>query len=775
MADADTDADVVESFKSSIGTSLQSPYAEVHVLLIAWSQNDLGGAEDENRDLRAVFEKDYNYTTVSFFPIPVDGSQRRRLNSEISTFVENQSRRRDSLVIVYYAGNCSANKQGLAEGDVLLVLDCCNASLITRGSKDDGGRFELIAASAKGAKTPVPGRKSFTRALIRLLGQHAEKGISSESLASKLREDEKITETPVFHDFVRQYSTRIRLQRLQDPDSQSGGFIQKSVGYLLFKASLSEDVTGLQVASWLKTAPPENVTAVSIEAVVSRARRMQSALRDGAFPPGSMFERLSAPARAEILRCLRGLNTVMASSAEHASIAAAAVGSFEKEPIESSLGEIQDVVSTVCAAVETPLLLDVRDVGGALSHDSQEPSGLGSGDSFYELLAAADVDAALTLRQAVLSDGPCRYSSEISRDKIVFSSPTSRGDGTSSGQPYHRRIKFGAMDSRPVIMEIYKYKEAPDHSGEPYPQTLQQVRRMTGLLCHPKGKGFHILPCAGFFRDRLRQELGLVFEAPLTFQPEGSNSHDFATLAELYKIHKLVPLGHRIHLAWALAVAVEHFHRVGWVHKSIRSGIVAFMAAGPEAASSSSSLSSSSSSPSPSPSSSPASEPNGDDDHGGAVPGPHGQQLVPLVGRFDLGRPNLFGFEYSRAGDMTTYLDEDHSLPNSLYRHPGRWGRPAARFDKSHDAYALGVVMLEIALWKDIRSAAPPYLDRLGGRVVAAEVASVLGEICARTLPHQVGAVFTQCIRTKGMSEYEAQVYFHRHVTGPLGKAVRRV
>lgn len=79
-----------------------------------------------------------------------------------------------------------------ARGDVLVLLDCCNASLLTKGTKD-GGRFELIAASAKGAKTPVPGKKSFTRVLIKELKKHATDGIDANELADRLREDDRIT------------------------------------------------------------------------------------------------------------------------------------------------------------------------------------------------------------------------------------------------------------------------------------------------------------------------------------------------------------------------------------------------------------------------------------------------------------------------------------------------------------------------------------------------------------------------------------------------------
>lgn len=80
-----------------------------------------------------------------------------------------------------------------------------------------------------------------------------------------------------------------------------------------------------------------------------------------------------------------------------------------------------------------------------------------------------------------------------------------------------------------------------------------------------------MLPCVGYFRDLLNHEIGLAFEPP----PAVDKQADFTTLLQLYSRERIVPLGHRIRLAWALTTAVEHFHRVGWVHKSIRSENIA--------------------------------------------------------------------------------------------------------------------------------------------------------------------------------------------------------
>lgn len=499
-------------------------------------------------------------------------------------------------------------------------------------------------------------------------------------------------------------------------------FVQKPSGYLLFRASLSDDVTGLQIARWLKTAPPRNVTAVSIEAVVSRARHMQGSLRDGAFPTGSVFEKLSKAARDEIVKGIRGLNTVMAATAEYATDDAI---TGEAEYIEKSLVEIQDRVSTLSTAIETPLLLDIT--------SGRSPT-LVQEVSFNGLMAAADVDAALLLREAILQEDPSSYSREISRDKILG---LHKSDG--SVDKSSQRFKLRTMDGQPVIMETYKYKELPDSKGEPQPQTLRQVRKITGLLCHPKRKEFHILPCAGFFRDRLRKEMGMVFRAPSMFE----ENKGVVTLLQLYKLHQIVPLGQRIHLAWTLTTAVENFHRVGWVHKSIRSDNIAFAAVSP----------------------------NPDSDLDDSSP------ASPFVDRFNLSKPLLFGFEYSRASDEATYLEEDYSETRNLYRHPNRWDCPTARFKKSHDVYSLGVVLLEIARWEE----AELILGR--NSPTASEASRILIKRCSRSLAHKVGQVFVQCIvtclefglRTKDMSEYDAQRYFQRNVTEPMGKAVLRV
>jgi hypothetical protein len=64
-------------------------------------------------------------------------------------------------------------------------------------------------------------------------------------------------------------------------------------------------------------------------------------------------------------------------------------------------------------------------------------------------------------------------------------------------------------------------------------------------------------------------------------------------------------------------------------------------------------------------------------------------------------RPYLVGFEFSRpdSSDEATEKPEQ-SIRFNLYRHPSAQGIPGESFRKGFDIYSLGVVLVEVGLWR---------------------------------------------------------------------------
>jgi len=85
----------------------------------------------------------------------------------------------------------------------------------------------------------------------------------------------------------------------------------------------------------------------------------------------------------------------------------------------------------------------------------------------------------------------------------------------------------------------------------------------------------------------------------------------------------------------------------------------------------------------------------------------------------EIGAPFLVGFEKFRLADGQTYRAGDELWDQNLYRHPSRQGTlPEEEYRMQHDIYSLGVVLLELGLWKSflyypLRYGALSFVDPL--------------------------------------------------------------
>lgn len=90
-------------------------------------------------------------------------------------------------------------------------------------------------------------------------------------------------------------------------------------------------------------------------------------------------------------------------------------------------------------------------------------------------------------------------------------------------------------------------------------------------------------------------------------------------------------------------------------------------------------------------------------------------------------------------------VERDGLLERNIYRHPDRQGppedAPGNRFSVLHDIYALGVVLLEVGLWRPVMG-----YEEWRDCGSADERKSMLEEHAAERLPHYMGRGYTDAV-----------------------------
>ncbi|KAJ6260423.1 hypothetical protein Dda_4649 [Drechslerella dactyloides] len=206
-----------------------------------------------------------------------------------------------------------------------------------------------------------------------------------------------------------------------------------------------------------------------------------------------------------------------------------------------------------------------------------------------------------------------------------------------------------------------------------------RVRKLAALLRNEqKPREFRVPDCLGYVHQPELERFGYVFCWP----KEAAAANASAIASPPVSLHALLrsldyppPLGSRIAIMRAVATSIWYLHATNWLHKGLQSENIIFRSA-PEA-------------------------------------NPHGVLLSD---------PFVEGFEYSRpaeAGERTE-RPAANSLYRELYRHPHAQfdlpreatgmglemsGNSKRRgFRKIYDVYALGVVLLEVALWEPVHA-----------------------------------------------------------------------
>lgn len=334
----------------------------------------------------------------------------------------------------------------------------------------------------------------------------------------------------------------------------------------------------------------------------------------------------------------------------------ALLDSFQQDDVMSRIQQVLSVVIEVSKDVT-----GLRDLQTALKSSADETT-----RDNGSLAASAGIKA---VRVELQDDG----SSSSLAQSVPIIQPLGRSRRDILLKPLSRRLltKFvpkssnasigvGFFAGEPVLVEfksvIPKLKS----------KLKTRVENLAVLLSTPKDPSFFTLHCLGFFEDGDR--FAFIFQYP-TIPTNFPTALHPVSLLDLLRDPTMQPsVTARIRLTLNLCSTLLALHTAGWLHKDFRSENILFF--------------------------------------------PSHQSSSPVPSRNFLSKPYLTGFTFSRMDSLTEISEQPSADPLSdIYRHPQALGDPSVSFEKYMDIYSLGVVMVEIAEWRALKTLVRKFVD----------------------------------------------------------------
>ncbi|KAH9214235.1 kinase-like domain-containing protein [Leptodontidium sp. 2 PMI_412] len=210
----------------------------------------------------------------------------------------------------------------------------------------------------------------------------------------------------------------------------------------------------------------------------------------------------------------------------------------------------------------------------------------------------------------------------------------------------------------PVVVEILEYE---DEWASRFDELVLRVDGLVSVLSQLGASSFPVLRCVNFCHLLGQHSFGLIYERPLPTSSMDTESTPIV-LAEFIRRTQPRPrrplLGELFVTAHTLACALLKFHKANWLHKGISSyNIIYFPSSGEELA-------------------------------------------------LSFSRPYVIGFNHSRENNEYAFtVGPTTNTKVRDYQHPEyRSGIPSLRFREEFDYFSLGIVLLELGLWRTLSS-----------------------------------------------------------------------
>ncbi|KAJ2987092.1 hypothetical protein NUW58_g4695 [Xylaria curta] len=223
---------------------------------------------------------------------------------------------------------------------------------------------------------------------------------------------------------------------------------------------------------------------------------------------------------------------------------------------------------------------------------------------------------------------------------------------------YTSNLEFATYHNRQVLVQ---WKTVGSAQWERY---TNQMKCLAVFLMSLSDKSFRSLPCLGYYPLETQGRHGIIYSLP-----DDGHDQDFKSLKSLISTQPFVSLERRLKLMREIAETVLQLHTAGWLHKSLRSENIIFLA------------------------------PRDSNDD-----------------VFLYSEPYIIGYEYARSDttDSANAFTElpDTELETDLYRHPQARGLNRETFQKRFDMYAMACIFIELAMWKPLVEVFSSYTSR---------------------------------------------------------------
>lgn len=248
-------------------------------------------------------------------------------------------------------------------------------------------------------------------------------------------------------------------------------------------------------------------------------------------------------------------------------------------------------------------------------------------------------------------------------------------------------VEGGNPNQMSVFVEYRPYQLSGRRGADA--RVIKRVSQLGNLLRFPKAweTGFHTLQLETIIQQtRPTPQFAFVYRLP-------EECTEPVTLLQVIRDKNVIrpTLGERFRIARELTETLFQFHSVGWLHKSLRSENVLFFKI--------------------------------DKTH------------------VSYERQYLVGFEFSRQENDRSTTEQDDRLERNIYRHPDRQGPAENRFGIIHDIYALGVILLEIGLWRQAVG-----FEKKFPSMTPDERKDSLIEHASYRLPHYMGVAYKDAV-----------------------------